>query len=309
MSVVEQAKRSLGPVGAMLPNVPFAPQPTVPDQRVAARDLERAGYASIWTNEGVGGKDGLTQLAILLAATERATFAAGVLNMWARAPETAHGGATYLAQAFPGRFVAGFGIGYPFQAEAVGREFRRPAATARAYLERMPVEVPIAPELDAPYARVLAANGPRMLEVARDVADGAIPTLQPVAHTAQARAVLGPDPLLAVGLPALVGEDRDTAREGARAFLRQVYAAAPAYAATLRDLGFAERAVDEVADEVLDEVVAYGTADDIARQLAAHRAAGADHVRVSPVAADFATGVAMLQHLAPALTGIGRPAV
>jgi hypothetical protein len=42
---------------------------------------------------GVGGKDALVQLAILLAATERMVFGTSIANIWARAPQTAHGAA------------------------------------------------------------------------------------------------------------------------------------------------------------------------------------------------------------------------
>ncbi|MEU7811444.1 LLM class flavin-dependent oxidoreductase [Pseudonocardia sp. NPDC049154] len=300
-ATVEAARRALGPVGVMLPNVPFAPQPTVAEQRAAVTRWEQAGHTTVWTNEGVGGKDAFTQLAILLAATERMTFAAGVLNMWARPPETAHGAATYLAQAFPGRFVAGFGIGYPFQAETVGREYRRPAASARHYLERLREVPPITPALDAPYAAILAANGARMLDVAREAADGAIPTVQPPAFTAEARAVLGPEKILVVGLPVVLDEDRDAARAEARRFLTGVLAGGDSpYAANLVRLGLPERAVREVADEVVEAVVAFGTPEDVAREVRAHHAAGADHVRLSVTAADFATGVAQLEQLAGA---------
>src|ERR1700728_771352 len=97
-SVVETARRSLGPVGVYLP-IPFTGAPPIDLQRSAAARLERAGYRAAWVNETVGGKDPLVQLALLLAATERMTFGTGIANVWARAPQTAHGAAAMLAQA------------------------------------------------------------------------------------------------------------------------------------------------------------------------------------------------------------------
>ena len=82
-------------------------------QRKAVGRLERVGYRTAWTNETVGGKDPLVQLALLLPATERMTFGTGIANIWARAPQTAHGAAAMLAQAYPGRLVLGLGVGYP----------------------------------------------------------------------------------------------------------------------------------------------------------------------------------------------------
>lgn len=299
---VEAAKRSLGPVGALLLNVPYAPQPTIDEQRSAAQRLERAGYPTVWTNEGVGGKDVFAQLAILLAATERITLATGVANIWARPPETTHGGATYLVDAFPGRFVLGIGIGYPFQAETVGRAYNRPAAIAREYLARMPVVPPITPALDAAYATILGANGPKMLDVARDAADGAIPTILPPALTAQIREILGAEKILAVGLPVVVGDDRDGARAQARTFLARVLSPDLPYAAKLKRMGYTERELTEVSDEVLETVVAFGAPADIAQHVQAHLDAGADHVRLDLADADFAAGIDHLERIAPALT-------
>jgi alkanesulfonate monooxygenase SsuD/methylene tetrahydromethanopterin reductase-like flavin-dependent oxidoreductase (luciferase family) len=58
---------------------------------------------------------------VLLAATEQMVFGTGIANIWARSPQTAHGAAALLAQAYPDRFVLGLGVGYPQQAESVGR--------------------------------------------------------------------------------------------------------------------------------------------------------------------------------------------
>src|ERR1700678_4818902 len=95
--------------------MPFstASAPSADEQRETARRLEGAGYRAAWTNEAVGGKDALVQLAVLLAATERITFGTSIANIWARAPQTAHGASALLAQAFPDRLVLGSGGGYP----------------------------------------------------------------------------------------------------------------------------------------------------------------------------------------------------
>jgi probable F420-dependent oxidoreductase len=193
---VEAARRALGPVGAFLP-VPTTGAPPIDLQRDAVRRLERVGYRAAWTNEGIGGKDALVQLALLMAATERMVFGTGVANIWARSPQTAHGAAALLAQAYPGRFVLGLGVGYPEQAASVGREFGRPLATMRDYLERMaaPTQLPVP---DVAYPRIIGANGPKMLALAGEMTDGALPATQPPTFTAQARQVLGPDKLLVI---------------------------------------------------------------------------------------------------------------
>ena len=166
-------KPALGPVGALLP-VSFTALPPIDLQRESVRRLEAAGYGTAWTNEVIGGKDALVQLAVLLAATERLAFGTGIANIWVRHPQTMHGAAASLAQAFPGRLVLGLGVGYPQQAESAGLEYGKPLATMRSYLERMTAESqPPAP--DVHYPRIVAANGPKMLALAADAADGALP--------------------------------------------------------------------------------------------------------------------------------------
>jgi hypothetical protein len=117
---VRMGRRALGPVGVFLPTNPGAGLLSADVQRDAARRLERAGYQSVWNNEGVGGKDGLVQLGMLLAATERMTFGSAIANIWARSPQTAHGAAATLAEAY-----RGFWRPMAEDARAGGRDRRR----------------------------------------------------------------------------------------------------------------------------------------------------------------------------------------
>src|SRR6204780_5014779 len=196
--VVETARRALGPVGVFLPFSRTSAS-SADLHREAVRRLEGAGYRAAWPNEAVGGKDALVQLAVLLAATERMVFGTAIANIWARAPQTAHGAASLLAQAFPGRFVLGLGVGYPHQAASVGRDFGRPVATMRGYLGQMAAPTQL-PAPDVPYPKIIGANGPNMLALAGEIADGARPAMTPPAFTAPARQVLGPGKLLVTGL-------------------------------------------------------------------------------------------------------------
>lgn len=171
-STVEAARQAIGPVGAFLP-VTFTEAPSAHAQRDAVERFERAGYPCTWTNE-VFGKDALVQVALLLGATRRMVFGTGVANVWVREPQTLSAAAAQLAQAHPGRFVLGIGVGYPQQAEAAGRDFGQPLATMREYQRRMG-EATWPPVPVADYPRIVAANGPKMLELAAETADGALP--------------------------------------------------------------------------------------------------------------------------------------
>lgn len=209
--MVAATRRALGPVGAFFP-VPTTSAPSADRLRDAARRLERAGYHAAWTNEVIG-KDALVQLAVLLAATGRLVFGTGIANIWARPAQTTHGAAGLLAQAYPGRFVLGLGVGYPEQAASVGREFGTPLATMREYLAQLtaPAQLPVP---GAAYPRILGANGPKMLALAGEIADGAMPAMVPPDFTAEARRLLGPDKLLVVLVDGSAGQG-DAATVGA----------------------------------------------------------------------------------------------
>jgi probable F420-dependent oxidoreductase len=301
-TVIESARRALGPVGVFLPFSRTSP-PSADEQRAGARRLERAGYRATWVNEGVGGKDALVQLAVLLAATERMTFGTSIANIWARAPQTAHGAAALLAQAFPDRFVLGLGVGYPHQAASVGREFGSPIAVMRDYVNQMSAPTQL-PTPDVAYPKILGANGPKMLALSGEITDGAFPAMVPPAFTAQARELLGPDKLVVIGLAIAADSDPDRARATARQTVAGRLQAGT-YAATIARLGYSEQEITEVSDRLVDALVGYGGADEIAARVREHLAAGADHVMVMPTGVGFADGVDQLEQLAPALAGLG----
>jgi probable F420-dependent oxidoreductase len=228
---VADARKALGPVGVCLP-VSFTDPLSVDLQREAVGRLERDGYRAVWTNEVIG-KDALVLLATLLPATERMVFGTCIANIWARPAQTMHAAAAQLAQAYPGRIVLGLGVGYPEQAASVGRGFGIPLATMRDYLNGMNAPTwPPAP--DAAYPRIIAANGPKMLALARDLADGALPAMSRPEFTADARQSLGPDKLLVVGMSVEV--DRPDAT-GIAALVREHLAAGADHVALLLPIG------------------------------------------------------------------------
>jgi probable F420-dependent oxidoreductase len=290
------------PVGVCLP-VSFTTTPQADLQRVAVRRLKDAGYQMIWTNEVVG-KDAFVQLGVLLAATERTVFGTFVANIWARPAQTMHAAAAQLAEAYPGRLAVGLGVGYPEQAASVGREFGSPLATMRDYLERMDTRTwPPAP--DAAYPRIIAANGPKMLALAGEIADGAMPAGLPATFTAQAREVLGPDKLLVVGLSVIPDADADRAKAAARESVSNRLAA-PSYAARMAELGYSAREISKVSDRLVDAIVAHGDSAAVAAKVREHLRAGADHVTLLlPMGGEFSAGIDQLEKLAPALAELG----
>ena len=296
--VVGAARSALGPVGVLLP-VSFTTTPAIEQQRDAVGRLERAGARSAWTNEVVG-KDALVQLAVLLAATRHLVFGTGIANIWARPPQTLHAAAATLADAYPGRLVLGIGVGYAQQAVSVGRPFGRPLASMRSYLAgRAGPGAPPAPA--AAYPRLVAANGPKMLALAGELADGALPAGLPPAFTAQARTALGPDKLLVVGLTTIPDDDPEHGRSLARTAVSTSFGM-DWYAATIARLGYTDQQIADADEALVDDVVAHGSAARIAAAVHAHLDAGADHVVVQlRPGGDYAEGIDVLEALIPAL--------
>lgn len=297
-AVVADARAALGPVGVLLP-VSFTTTPALARQREAAVRLEAAGVRAVWTNEVVG-KDALVTLGVLLGATRRTTFGTGIANVWVRPPQTLHAAAATLADAYPGRLVVGIGGGYPQQAAAVGREYGRPLATMRRFLAGMD-EATSPPAPAGRYPRLVAANGPRMLALAGELADGALPAGLPPAYTAVARAALGPDALLVVGMSTIPDDDPAPAREAASATVTRL-AGLEWYARTLTRVGYTAEQVAAVDRALVDDVVAHGNPGRISAAVRAHLAAGADHVVVQlRPGGEYADDVDTLAALVPRL--------
>jgi probable F420-dependent oxidoreductase len=276
---------------------------TVAEERVQLGRIDRLGYGSLWYGEGVGNRDAFARSGVHLAATERLAVGTGIANAWSRPAQTAQAAGRTLAEAYPGRFVLGIGIGHPFQAQSVGDDFGKPLQRMRKYLSTMDDEAAANPPAE-PFPRVLAAIGPKMLELSRDAADGAHPFFMPVAHTAFAREILGPGKLLIPHQSVLLEPDPERARAAARPLVTMALTqGAAAYPKAWRDFGYGDDLAD-FTDRIIDAAVAWGDEEAIAKRIREQLDAGADHVLVSPVAADLRGTVDQLERLAPALLGV-----
>ncbi len=237
----------------------------------AAGELEDLGYGALWSS---GGFDpGLSpHFEHLLQSTRRTVVASGILSVWTATPEEIAVATTALEARFPGRFLLGLGTSHAPLVENYAHPYRRMVE----YLDALdPLEAPVGHE-----RRVLAALGPRMLELAAARALGAHPYLVPVEHTERARRTMGSGPLLAPEITAIVETDDNKARELARAFARG-YLTLPNYANNLRSLGFSEDDLSGAgSDRFVDAVVAHGDAAAVADRIREHHEAGADHVAV-----------------------------
>lgn len=273
----------LGKVGVWLGSVGMLP---AAEERDAVRRLEAAGYGTLWYGESPRNREAFVHAALLLAATEHAAVASGILNILLRHPTATANGAAALGEAYPDRFVLGLGVSHRPTAVSLHETYGRPLAQMRAYLDAMEGGVYQVASPPEPVPVVLAALGPRMLELARDRTQGAHPYLTTPEHTALAREILGPGSLLAPEQSFVLETDAGRARTIAREHLSR-YLKLENYANNWRRLGFSEDDVaGEGSDRLVDALVAWGDVDAVAARVRAHLDAGADHVCVQALGPD-----------------------
>jgi probable F420-dependent oxidoreductase len=234
----------------------------------AAAEIEKLGYGSLW----VGGSPAadLSFVEPLLEQTQTLGVATGIVNIWtADANEVAE---SYhrIEKAFPGRFLLGVGVGHPEHTQ----EYRKPYDALVEYLDVLDAkQVPTS-------RRVIAALGKKVHELAAKRSAGAHPYLTTPEHTAQAREWIGSSVYLAPEHKVVLTTDADEARAIGRKTV-DFYLNLSNYLNNWKRLGFTDEDIAKPgSDKLIDAVVAHGSADDIAKRLGEHLAAGADSVLI-----------------------------
>ncbi|MFC5005094.1 TIGR03620 family F420-dependent LLM class oxidoreductase [Dactylosporangium cerinum] len=248
----------------------------------AATELEGLGYSRIWFSAGFGA--GVPpRFRDILDGTKRIGVAPGILSIWHAPPAEVAAFTSDAERTHPGRFLAGLGASHASMVEAKGDAYRKPYSKMVEYLDALDAAGVAADR------RVLAALGPRMLELARDRSAGAHPYFVTAEHTAEARAVLGPDRLLAPEVAVVVDPDAATARATARQYMAG-YLELPNYTRNLRRLGWTE---DDLtgggSDRLVDAVIPWGTVEQVAAGIEQHYQAGADEVAIQVLNGGTAT--------------------
>ena len=249
----------------------------------AAQRIESLGYSALWIPE-TAGRNPLVHASWLLAKTSKLIVATGIANIYHREPGVTVGAQKALAEQSNNRFLLGIGVSHkPFVEGVRGLTYRPPVATMREYLEKMAT----APYQSVPPSEepptVIAALGPKMLELARDRCAGAHPYFVSPDHTAFARDILGPDKWLCVEQKVILEPDATKARELARP-VAQIYAGLPNYRNNWLRMGLSEDDFENGgSDKFIDATFAWGNVEQIKARIQAHFDAGADHVCIQPV--------------------------
>ncbi|MFJ1736253.1 LLM class F420-dependent oxidoreductase [Streptomyces sp. NPDC088254] len=235
----------------------------------AAAELEELGFGALW----LGGNSSAANALPLVEATSKIVVGTSIQSIWQHEAADSAARLAELEAAHPGRFVLGLGVSHGPRVEG----YRRPYAAMVGYLDELD-------EAGAPAdSRMLAALGPRMLELSRDRAAGAIPYLVTPEHTAQARETLGEGPVLAPEFKVVLETDPTRARALARTALAP-YLALPNYTNSFLRLGFSEDDLTgDGSDRLIDALFAWGDETRVRERIDAFHQAGADHVALQIV--------------------------
>ncbi len=239
--------------------------PVTPDQAV---EVEKLGYGTVWVGASPAAE--LEFVEPILEKTETLQVATGIVNIWtADAGEVAK---SYhrIEKAFPGRFLLGVGVGHPEHTQ----QYTKPYRALVDYLDKLDAA-------KVPTSRmVVAALGPKVLQLAAQRSAGAHPYLTTPVHTGQARELLGPTVVLAPEHKVVLTDDAAKAREIGRETV-DFYLGLSNYLNNWKRLGFTDEDLERPgSDRFIDAVVAYGSPDEIAARLTEHLQAGADHVAI-----------------------------
>jgi probable F420-dependent oxidoreductase len=249
---------------------------------LALQELEQLGYGALWISAAAL----LSRGSALAAATETIVIASSVGSIWVYDPPEIAGAFADLEESYPGRFLLGVGASHgPIVARmAPGKVYTKPVSSMLAWLDAVDAE----PRPLTPEQRIIAAIWPRMLGVARDRAAGSHPYLVPVAHTREARQVLGDAPTLAPAHVCWIGSDADEARAIGRHHISNPYLTLPNYRDNWLRHGMEPVDVENASDRLVDALVAWGDPETVAAKLHEHHAAGADHVALQVLPGDSA---------------------
>ena len=280
--------------------------------RPAVAHVAQLGYGALWVGEGAG-RDPFAQLAAVADVSGPMVLGTSIVNIFGRDAMASRMGAMTLHELTGGRFALGLGVSHLHLVEKLrGHAYERPLTRMREYLEayeRLPYRGPVlagagGEPVEPPL--LIAALGPRMLELAATATDGTLPFFVTAERIAWMRGVLDgaapvdrPRPVIATALAAVVGED-EAARAAARTWMKP-YARAENYQRSLAGQGFgSEDWEPPYSDRLVDAMVAWGSPEQVRQRIAEFHAAGADHVAILPLGTDDAGEMATLDALAPA---------
>lgn len=272
------SKLGLGPVGMTV-------EVSADGRHLAeAAELEELGYSAIWLRGGQ--LDTLDRIAEVVRATTTVPVIPGIIPVDVYGPGDVIKLYADLQARAPDRFKAGLG----------GPQVPRPLRPLNDYLDQLDQGEPPVPA----GRRILAALGPRKLELARERAAGAVLLLVTPDYTRTARRILGSQSALVISQMIVLDTDAARAREAARGPLRFL-SSVQGYRTSFTRMGFSGTDIASLSDQLVDQLVAWGSTDTITARINQHLQAGADQVVLSVLDNGHHTAIDSARQLAPRL--------
>lgn len=227
------------------------------DPKMAAA-VEAMGYGALWIGGSPPGD--LVAIEEIIEGTKRIPVVTGIVNMWREEAEIVGKSYSRIAERHPDRFLLGVGVGHPESTS----EYQSPLQKILEYLGRLE-------EAGVPNDRmVLAALGPKVLEIAAERTAGAHPYLTTPRHTRIAREVVGSDTLLAPEQKIILEADADSARAEARKTVDR-YLNLVNYRNNLLREGWDESDLEHGgSDPLVDELVMHGDSQSVVTGIEGH---------------------------------------
>lgn len=259
--------------------------------------VESLGYSALWYSESRG-FESMSFGSYLLSISSKIKIGSSIASIYARDAAASRNGMRTLNAISNDRYILGLGVSHAPMVEGMrGHSYGKPLSTMRNYLQMMRKD-----ESDAnDWPLVIAALGPKMLELSGELTQGAVPYNVTPGHTARAKAILGPNKLLAVEQKVCLETDPTKARALARNELSR-YMPMVNYRNSWYAEGFTDADLaDGGNDRFLDAMVVWGTQQTIEQRIKEHYDAGATHVCIQPVhpAGDLDAAIRVLETFAP----------
>ena len=295
--------------------------------RKFARQMDNSGFHSAWFPE-ITFNDGLTPMAFVGTETKNLQLGSAVVGAWSRSPLTMALTMATLNSGLPGRVILGVGSqARPYVNNWHGRDYQKPLQAMREFVEIVQKildgeTVSYAGEIFSikefsltfpPQQKVpvyMAAVGPKMLELAGEIADGVIGAFWSVEYVKNVviprlragaeRAGRSLDNFeISLGLPTLCTKDADAFQLHRGQVMQYATAtkSSPAYELSVSEAGFEAElaelkthvhnkdyaaALAGISDDMVDRLTLTGDPANIKQRIAEYQQAGVTLVQANP---------------------------
>lgn len=224
-----------------------------------ARDIERRGYAGIYTPSMFGN---MSQCEAMCWSTERIPFGTAIAPIYARTVLDFAQSAAFMHEVSGGRFRLGIGVAHAPGHQRMGVTVGKPLGDTRSFVERLHAVDGVG---DMPPI-IIAALRQKMVALAGEVSQGVVFANASLSHMGPSLAALpdnkrtDPDFFIGNMIPTCISDDVEAAKAVCRNTLTR-YAFLPNYRNYWKEAGYLEEMT------AIETAITEGRNDDVPRYL------------------------------------------